>query len=91
MTDVLLIVFSAVLFAALFAMMAISIINTKDICQLDKRTKGQFNKLFPMLLTFAVDVLKAKETIMVSVFNKSLSYNVVYFHKALTIKPNGNY
>ena len=70
MTDVLLIVFSAVLFAALSAMMAISIIPAKDICRLDAKTKAQFNKLFPMLLTVGVDVLKAKNTIIVSVLRK---------------------
>ena len=70
MTDVLLIVFSAVLFAAFSAMMAISIIQTKDICRLDTKTKAQFNKLFPMLLTVGVDVLKAKNTIIVSVLRK---------------------
>ena len=69
---VLLIAFSAVLFAVLSAMMAISIIQTKDLCLLDTKTKAQFNKLVPMLLTFGVDVLKTKDAIIVSAFSKSL-------------------
>ena len=68
---VLLFTFSAVLFAVLSAMMAVSI-QTKDICQLDTKTKEQLNKLFPMLLTFGVDVLKTKQAIIVSVLNKYL-------------------
>jgi len=52
-------------------MMAVSIIQTKDICKIDVKTKAQFNKVFPMLLAFGVDVLKTKETIIVSVYNKS--------------------
>ena len=35
-----------------------------------------------MLLTFGADALKAKKAIIVSVFNKSLRYNVFHFDKA---------
>ena len=39
-------------------------------CHLDMKTKAQFNKLFPMLQTLGVDVLKTKDKIIVSIFNK---------------------
>ena len=77
-----LIALSAVLLAVLSAMMVISISQTRDVCQLDIKTKAQLNKLSPMLLTFGADALKAKKAIIVSVFNKSLRYNVFHFDKA---------
>ena len=80
-----LIALSAVFLALLSAMMVISITQTRDVCQLDIKTKAQFNKLPPMLLTFGADVLKAKKAIIVSVFYKSLRYNVFHFDTALPL------